>query len=90
MDQHETENNLHIPVDTSPKLNIYKTSYNVILTCYAPSFRVLCSLGCKNISKPVNGQNEHFRFKPPRKNKSIDADLFLSILNINKLYTNET
>ena len=41
---------------------------------YVPSFKVVCFLGCRNI-KLLNVQNAHFRFKPHRKNKSMNIGL---------------
>ena len=41
---------------------------DVILACYIRSFIVVCPLGCRTISKLLNGQKEHFRLKPRKEN----------------------
>ena len=54
MDQHEPGNDLHIPVDTPPRLNVHKTFcevYDVLLTGFVGSVKVVCPLGSRNISK---------------------------------------
>ena len=75
-----------------------------MLTCYVHSFKVVCSLRFRYISKLLNGQNVHFRFKSHThthththararaRTHTINKhkDLFLSILSINKIHTHKT
>ena len=74
MDQHD----LYIPVDklTKGTQDDFFDVYDVILTCYLRSFKVICPLGCRNIGKLLNGQNAHFRFKPHGKYKSMNTKAY--------------
>ena len=90
MDHHELGNNLHIPVDTQSKLNVRRFC-DVLLKCLIAT----CPLGCRNIRKLLNGENVHFRFKTihthtHEEKNNEQKDLFLSILNINKIDTHKT
>ena len=66
MDQHEPDNDLHIPVDTPPKLNVHKTFcevYDVLLTGFVGSVKVVCPLGSRNISKLTEWSKCTFSFQ---------------------------
>ena len=79
MDQHEPDNTLYIPVDTPTKFNKHKRLIwgpGLILTCHVRSFKFVCPLRCRNISKLLNGKSAHFRFKPHRKNKSLNTKTY--------------
>ena len=47
------------------------------VTCYVGSFKVAFPLVCRNMSKPPNGQNLHFRIKLYRINKSMNTKTYL-------------
>ena len=76
MDQHEPEKNTYIGVNTPNKLkehNMFFDVQDLMLTCYARLFKVVCPLGCRNTSKLLNGQNAHFCLKPHRKIRSMNT-----------------
>ena len=64
---------------TPTKFNKHKRliwGLGLILTCHVRSFKFVCPLRCRNISKLLNGKSAHFHFKPHRKNKSLNTKTY--------------
>ena len=79
MDQYEPENISYIPVETPPKLNVHKTflwRLGCLINMLYTFVKVICPLGCGNISKLLNGYNAHFRFKSHIKNVSMKTKIY--------------